>query len=75
MRSCSISRKMAWAWGVHYPIPLHLQPAYDFLGLPAGSFPISEKASREVLSLPLYAELTDEQQDYVVEVLTAALNR
>ena len=61
--------------GVHYPIPLHLQPAYDFLGLPAGSFPISEKASREVLSLPLYAELTDEQQDYVVEVLTAALNR
>jgi dTDP-4-amino-4,6-dideoxygalactose transaminase len=61
--------------GVHYPIPLHLQPAYDFLGLPAGSFPISEKASREVLSLPLYAELTDDQQDYVVEVLTAALNR
>ena len=61
--------------GVHYPIPLHLQPAYDFLGLPEGSYPVSEQASRQVLSLPLYAELTDEQQDYVVEVLTAALNR
>jgi dTDP-4-amino-4,6-dideoxygalactose transaminase len=59
--------------GVHYPIPLHLQPAYRFLELEAGSFPISEKASREVLSLPIYAELTDEQQDYVVEILREAL--
>jgi len=59
--------------GVHYPIPLHLQPAYRFLELETGSFPVSEKASREVLSLPIYAELTDEQQDYVVEKLREAL--
>ena len=61
--------------GVHYPIPLHLQPAYRFLELETGSFPVSEKASSEVLSLPIYAELTDEQQDYVVEKLREALGR
>jgi dTDP-4-amino-4,6-dideoxygalactose transaminase len=61
--------------GVHYPIPLHLQPAYRFLELETGSFPVSEKASSEVLSLPIYAELTDEQQDYVVEKLREALAR
>ncbi len=59
--------------GVHYPIPLHLQPAYAFLGLKAGSYPVSEKASREVLSLPIYAELTHAQQDYVVSTLKEAL--
>ncbi len=61
--------------GVHYPIPLHLQPAYEFLGLPEGSYPVTEQASRQVLSLPLYAELSDEQQDYVVEILRAALSQ
>ena len=61
--------------GVHYPITLHLQPAYDFLGLPAGSYPVSEKAAREVMSLPIYAELSDAQQDYVVATLKEALKR
>ncbi len=59
--------------GVHYPIPLHLQPAYRFLGQGEGRFPVSEKASQQVLSLPIYAELTDEQQDYVVAELKKAL--
>ena len=59
--------------GVHYPIPLHLQPAYRFLELAAGAFPISERMSQSVLSLPIYAELSDEQQDYVVDVLKEAL--
>ncbi len=59
--------------GVHYPIPLHLQPAYRFLELEPGDFPVSEHMANHVLSLPIYAELTDEQQDFVVETLQEAL--
>ena len=59
--------------GIHYPIPLHLQPAYRFLELEEGDFPVSEYMANHVLSLPLYAELTDEQQDYVVTQLREAL--
>jgi dTDP-4-amino-4,6-dideoxygalactose transaminase len=47
--------------GVHYPIPVHLQPAYRDLGYSAGDFPICEQASREVLSLPMFPELTAAQ--------------
>jgi dTDP-4-amino-4,6-dideoxygalactose transaminase len=43
--------------GIHYPVPAHLQPAYSDLGYGAGDFPHSEKASKQVLSLPLYPEL------------------
>ncbi len=59
--------------GIHYPIPLHLQPAYRFLELEPGSFPVSEHMARHVLSLPIYAELTDEQQDEVIDTLREAL--
>jgi dTDP-4-amino-4,6-dideoxygalactose transaminase len=47
--------------GVHYPIPVHLQPAYRDLGYSAGAFPVSERASAEVLSLPMFPELTHDQ--------------
>lgn len=47
--------------GVHYPIPVHLQPAYRDLGYSAGAFPVSERASAEVLSLPMFPELTHAQ--------------
>jgi len=50
---------------VHYPVPIHLQPAYADLGYPAGSLPNTEQAAREVLSLPLYPELTVEQVDLI----------
>lgn len=52
---------------IHYPIPVHRQKAYEFLKLPSGSFPQAEKAAEEVLSLPMYPELTDEQVKFVVE--------
>jgi dTDP-4-amino-4,6-dideoxygalactose transaminase len=51
--------------GVHYPIPLHLQEAYHFLGWHHGSFPIAEKCAEELLSLPMFPELTEEQIEYV----------
>lgn len=49
------------ATGVHYPVPLHLQPAYEYLEIPLGSLPVTEQVSREVVSLPMYPELTEEQ--------------
>ncbi len=59
--------------GLHYPVPLHLQPAFQSLGYAEGAFPISEQCSREVLSLPMYAELTRDQQDAVVQALREAI--
>lgn len=52
--------------GVHYPVPLHLQKAYAFLGYGEGSLPATEAWAKECLSLPLYPELTEEQQDRIV---------
>ena len=52
---------------VYYPIPLHLQEAFSYLGGQPGSCPESERAADEVLSLPLYPEITEEQQTWVVE--------
>ncbi len=48
------------ATGIHYPIPLHLQPAYSYLGYKKGDFPIAEECSQKILSLPMYAELSKE---------------
>jgi dTDP-4-amino-4,6-dideoxygalactose transaminase len=51
--------------GVHYPIPVHLQPAYQDLGYGRGDFPVSERVATEVLSLPMFPELTEAQIDTV----------
>lgn len=51
--------------GIHYPIPLHRQPAYAHLNLGPGSFPVAEKVVAEIVSLPMYAELTDAMVDEV----------
>ena len=53
--------------GIHYPIPLHLQPAYKKLGFKKGCFPVSERLAGSILSIPVYPELTDEQLSYIVE--------
>lgn len=55
--------------GVHYPIPVHLQPAFRNLGRGPGDFPVAEAAAGEVLSLPIYPELTSGQVGYVAGVL------
>jgi len=52
--------------GIHYPIPLHLQKAYASLGYRAGDFPVAEKAAAEVVSLPMYPQLTSQQQARIV---------
>ncbi|HET8684033.1 MAG TPA: DegT/DnrJ/EryC1/StrS family aminotransferase [Micromonosporaceae bacterium] len=57
--------------GVHYPIPVHLQPAYAFLGHQRGYLPATEEFADECLSLPIYAELTDEQMERVAAEVTA----
>lgn len=59
------------ATGIHYPIPIHLQPAYADLGLARGSFPRTERSAPRLLSLPMFAELTDEQIDSVVDALAS----
>ncbi len=59
--------------GIHYPIPVHLQPAYADLGYRSGAFPESEVAAAEVLSLPLYAEITDEQQQRVASAIASTI--
>jgi dTDP-4-amino-4,6-dideoxygalactose transaminase len=61
--------------GVHYPVPLHLQTCYAWMGLGEGSFPEAERAARDVLSLPLYPEMTDDQVDRVCDALRGALDR
>jgi dTDP-4-amino-4,6-dideoxygalactose transaminase len=55
--------------GIHYPIPVHLQKAFAGLGHSRGDFPLTEKAADEVLSLPMFPEMSDQQQDVVVAAL------
>ncbi len=58
---------------IHYPLPIHLQPAYADLGIASGSFPHAEASCARVLSLPIFAEMTDEDAEYVAENLLAVV--
>jgi dTDP-4-amino-4,6-dideoxygalactose transaminase len=55
--------------GIHYPFPVHVLPAYADLGYKAGDFPHAERAADEVLSLPMFAELTAEQCEKVARAV------
>jgi dTDP-4-amino-4,6-dideoxygalactose transaminase len=53
--------------GIHYPVPVHLQKSLKFLGYQSGDFPVSEKLAQQILSLPLFPEISKEQQDWIVK--------
>jgi dTDP-4-amino-4,6-dideoxygalactose transaminase len=56
---------------IHYPIPPHLSEAYKYLGFVKGNFPITENYANTVLSLPLYNGMTDDEQEYIIEMINA----
>jgi dTDP-4-amino-4,6-dideoxygalactose transaminase len=56
--------------GIHYPVPVHLQQAMGFLGYRTGDLPVTERATAGILSLPMYAELTEAEIEYVVNQIT-----
>lgn len=56
---------------IHYPIPPHLSEAYSYLGVKEGALPITEKYAKSVLSIPLYNGMTEEEQDYIIEIINA----
>ena len=60
---------------IHYPMPLHLQPAFKYLGYREGDFPEAEKASRQVLSLPIQQDLTNDEIDYVIKSIRTFFNK
>ena len=62
-------RERGIASGLHYPIPIHLQPAYGELGYKQGDFPITEAYAETILSLPIFPELDDDKVAYVVEAI------
>jgi dTDP-4-amino-4,6-dideoxygalactose transaminase len=59
---------------IYYPVPLHLQECFSYLGYKQGAFPEAEKAAKEVLAIPVYPELTDKMKDYVVETILSFLS-
>lgn len=64
--SKSLSEK-GIGWSIYYPIPLHLQKCFEYLGHKAGDFPVAERVCKEIIALPMYPELRDDEIDYVCD--------
>jgi dTDP-4-amino-4,6-dideoxygalactose transaminase len=64
-------REHGIATGIHYPVPVHMQEAYRDLGYQRGAFPVTERYAEQILSLPMYAELTPDQIAHVATTLRA----
>jgi dTDP-4-amino-4,6-dideoxygalactose transaminase len=60
-------------WAIYYPVPLHLQPIYQNLNYSKGDFPVTENAAEEVLSLPIFPELREDETDAVIKAVRHAL--
>jgi UDP-2-acetamido-2-deoxy-ribo-hexuluronate aminotransferase len=59
---------------VHYPMPLHLQECFEYLGYKKGDFPIAERVSEEIMSLPMNPYLTDSEIKYISKEVVNAIN-
>jgi dTDP-4-amino-4,6-dideoxygalactose transaminase len=59
------------ASGIHYPVPLHMQPAFAHLGIPVGALPVTERITPRIVSLPMFAELSDEAITRIVRIVDA----
>ncbi|HEX8551158.1 MAG TPA: DegT/DnrJ/EryC1/StrS family aminotransferase [Abditibacteriaceae bacterium] len=70
---CDALTKADVGWAIYYPVPLHLQPVYEFLGIKEGNLPHAEAASREVLSLPIFPELRPEEVETVARAVRAGM--
>ncbi len=60
--------------GIHYPVPLHLQPAYAFLGGKPGDHPISEQYAKQIMSIPMFPELTPEQVSEAASIINEVVS-
>ena len=58
---------------IHYPKPLHLQEAFSYLGAKEGDFPVAERVSQEIISLPMSAFLKEKDQNHIIETLNTLL--
>jgi hypothetical protein len=63
------------ASGIHYPVPLHLQPALAGLGFKKGDFPVAESLAETILSLPIFPEMTMQQQQHVIDTVKNFLSK
>ncbi|GAA2755306.1 DegT/DnrJ/EryC1/StrS family aminotransferase [Actinopolymorpha rutila] len=72
-RVTAVLGELGVAYGIHYPVPVHLTPAFRSLGYSAGDFPVTEESAGRILSLPMFPQITVSQQEEVVQAVRKAL--